>query len=729
VADNTISSNPAGVRDYKKIIDKAPRGNSAPAAPTTASPADSVKISKQQTAAPAASPQPAVAAPSAPAAQAAPAAAQAPGVPKNIVQEGETRPLQQSDLVIEATPSQEETGVEHLENYVPDLEKSKLVETPTTVENLGWLGRSLRLNENVLMVGQTGVGKTSLVKYLAALTNNELRRINLSDMTDNTELIGGYKPSKDGGFEWQDGIITEALRKGQWLLLDEINLADPAILERLNSLLDDDRFITLTEKNNEVVKAHPNTRIFATMNPTSYSGRKELSEAMLNRFHRTYQDPYPPEELVQILDGTTKNKIDKTMLMQMVMTHNAIADLADHRQIGKRDGPYPYTVRDLLKWADRISKLEGTKPMDQLIADEGADIYLDRLKTPADKESVLKIMQLNLKKAPTMDVPAMIEKPDAETLKIGDNTIKVNSEGGPFVPGEDANLVPVPTTMKTLDKIARCVMMDEPMLMVGPTAAGKTSMVRYMAKNTNNNFRRFNLEHQTDVSEFIGGWIPKPGGKPGEFSWKDGILVDAMKKGDWVVFDEINLAQPAILERINSLLDKDRTITLTEKNNEVVHAHPNFRVFATMNPAQYAGRKELSLAMRNRFTETWVDNISSKDEYNTIIGTWMKPLGAEAQKVTEKMVDFHQALVAKIDNRDIAAGVREGKVFTIRNLKYWSKFIKEFQGEEGLGNAFYNGIKHCYANQFADAKDREAVMQLARNYLPAPLKTDGQAGA
>jgi len=732
VADTTIGTLNNANRDFRSII--APMQNTEER--QAAAPQDSVNVSgaPAQSGKAAASKAPAASAPAAsqPRAKAAPQPSGS-AVPKSMPQIDEPAPMNLNQVVaqtaVDGTPlviqaEQVQQGEEHLENYVPDLEKSKLIETPTTVENLGKLGRSLRLNENVLMVGTTGVGKTSLVKYLAALTNNELRRINLSDMTDNTELIGGYKPSNNGSFEWQDGIITEALRKGQWLLLDEINLAEPAILERLNSLLDDDRFITLTEKNNEVVKAHPNTKIFATMNPSSYSGRKELSEAMLNRFHRTYVDPYPPEELVQILEGLSGGKVDKKVLMQMVMFHNAVADMADHRQIGKRDGPYPYTLRDLIKWTERINKLEGTRPLNDLITSEGKEIYIDRLKTDADRKAVEDTMRINFGGVASTEIPKRIEKADAETIRIGQADVKINAEGGPFVPGDDSKLISIPTTMKTMAKIAKSAQIDEPMLLVGPTAAGKTSMVRYLANLTNNNFRRFNLEHQTDVSEFIGGYIPKPGGKPGEFVWKDGILVDAMKKGDWVVFDEINLAQPAILERINSLLDKDRTITLTEKGNEVVHAHKNFRVYATMNPAtsQYAGRKELSLAMRNRFTEVWADSIKERNEYLDIVKAWMKKLGADGDKVAEKMVDFHMAITQKIDNRDIAAGVREGKMFTIRNVKYLSKFIKEFAQEESIGNAFYNGVYHTYAQQFADPKDREATMALARSFLPAPLQ-------
>jgi len=35
-------------------------------------------------------------------------------------------------------------------------------------------------------------------------------------------------------------------------------------------------------------------------------------------------------------------------------------------------------------------------------------------------------------------------------------------------------------------------------------------------------------------------------------------------------------------------------------------AHPNFILMATMNPGGDFGKKELSPALRNRFTEVWV---------------------------------------------------------------------------------------------------------------------------
>lgn len=59
----------------------------------------------------------------------------------------------------------------------------------------------------------------------------------------------------------------EAVRNGYWVILDELNLAPSEVLEALNRLLDDNRELLIVETQ-QVVKAHPNFRIFATQNPT-----------------------------------------------------------------------------------------------------------------------------------------------------------------------------------------------------------------------------------------------------------------------------------------------------------------------------------------------------------------------------------------------------------------------------------------------------------------------------
>eukprot|EP00122_Pirum_gemmata_P014995 Pgem_evm1s14004 len=88
------------------------------------------------------------------------------------------------------------------------------------------------------------------------------------------------------------------------------------------------------------------------------------------------------------------------------------------------------------------------------------------------------------------------------------------------------------------------------------------------------------------------------------FAWHDGPLIQAMKNGDVILIDEISLADDSVIERLNSVLENNRVLTLAEKgaeNVEVIKAHPNFRIIATMNPGGDFGKKELSAALRNRF--------------------------------------------------------------------------------------------------------------------------------
>ncbi len=53
---------------------------------------------------------------------------------------------------------------------------------------------------------------------------------------------------------------------------------------------------------------------------------------------------------------------------------------------------------------------------------------------------------------------------------------------------------------------------------------------------------RINLSEQTDMMDLLGADLPVDGGLPGEFAWADGPLLAALKAGDWVLLDELNLA-------------------------------------------------------------------------------------------------------------------------------------------------------------------------------------------
>lgn len=51
---------------------------------------------------------------------------------------------------------------------------------------------------------------------------------------------------------------------------------------------------------------------------------------------------------------------------------------------------------------------------------------------------------------------------------------------------------------------------------------------------------------------------------------------------------------------------------------EKITAHPDFFLLATMNPGGDYGKKELSPALRNRFTEIWVPPVGDISELRSI---------------------------------------------------------------------------------------------------------------
>lgn len=181
-----------------------------------------------------------------------------------------------------------------------------------------------------------------------------------------------------------------------------------------------------------------------------------------------------------------------------------------------------------------------------------------------------------------------------KTITIAGVELPVNIANKHFIPGDQRII----GSEDELKKVAFSAKNNLPMLMIGETGVGKTSLIRYVAKQTNNGFRRLNLNGQTTVDEFVGKVLLD---KSGTY-WQDGVLIDAMRNGYWLLLDEINAALPEILFVLHSLLDDDRFVVLAENKGEIVRPHKNFRVFATMNPTgKYTGTKELNKAFLSRF--------------------------------------------------------------------------------------------------------------------------------
>ncbi len=169
----------------------------------------------------------------------------------------------------------------------------------------------------VLLRGETGTGKTTIVKHLTEEAGKTLTRINLTGQTTREDLIGKYI-LKNGNLEWQDGPLATALRKGHWILLDEINAALPEVLFVLQSLLESDGKlgnVLLVEKDGEMLVPHEDSIIFATCNPSEYEGVKEINMATLSRFAVIDIEPLDYIQEEQLL----KDRYDSSISRKLVL--------------------------------------------------------------------------------------------------------------------------------------------------------------------------------------------------------------------------------------------------------------------------------------------------------------------------------------------------------------------------------------------------------------------------
>lgn len=140
---------------------------------------------------------------------------------------------------------------------------------------------------NILVFGPTGPGKTSLVLAYGAVDKIPVVTVQCNGAIDPNTFWGGWQPDPEDPegrrLIWVDSEITEVIRQGGILYLDEVNFLPPKVAAVFHGLLDKRRQITIPEKGNEVIKAHVHLQVICAYNP-DYEGTKPLNAAFKNRF-------------------------------------------------------------------------------------------------------------------------------------------------------------------------------------------------------------------------------------------------------------------------------------------------------------------------------------------------------------------------------------------------------------------------------------------------------------
>ena len=557
----------------------------------------------------------------------------------------------------------------------------------------------------ILLQGPTASGKTSMVEYLARLSGNRFVRVNNHEHTDLQEYLGTYNSDNEGQLSFQDGVLVKALKEGHWIVLDELNLAPTDVLEALNRLLDDNRELLIPETQ-EVVKPHPNFVLFATQNPPGiYGGRKILSRAFRNRFLEIHFDNIPQEDLRVILHE--RCSIAPTFCSKIVDVYERLSILRQKSRLFQQKNSFS-TLRDLFRWALRSADDR------EKLAINGFMILGERIRDPSEKAVILRTIEETTK-----------TKIDLSQIYSHDSCVSQN----PQLKDQSHGVVWTQSMRRLLILVRRALEHNEPVLLIGETGCGKTTICQVLAKMMGTSLHTVNAHQNMESGDLIGTQRPvrhraetnfeleqllvetlescdaydeKYGRDLNElaatydrlldskeinldtdiqrriqdlrlrskvlFEWCDGEVVAAMKKGHHFLLDEISLADDSVLERLNSLLEPGRTLYLTEKGSEdsSVTAAEGFQFLATMNPGGDYGKKELSAALRNRFTEIWVPALSDPEELAQIVHA---RLLSSHKHLARRMVDFASWFTENFSP--------PGTCPSLRDLLAWSSFINQ----------------------------------------------------
>lgn len=140
-------------------------------------------------------------------------------------------------------------------------------------------------------------------------------------------------------------------------------------------------------------------------------------------------------------------------------------------------------------------------------------------------------------------------------------------------------------------------------LIEGPAGTGKSTSPEYDSYLRNQGCAVVGCSVGLEVSHLLGKAIIDP--NAGLPTWTDGILVQAMKNGDKIIFNEVDFAHPKVLQRIQDVAQQ-RKVTLIENGGEVVVAHPNFSLVCTYNNG-YRHSNKLNEAFLDRFIKLRFD--------------------------------------------------------------------------------------------------------------------------
>ncbi|MEH7084572.1 gas vesicle protein GvpN [Neobacillus drentensis] len=167
-----------------------------------------------------------------------------------------------------------------------------------------------------------------------------------------------------------------------------------------------------------------------------------------------------------------------------------------------------------------------------------------------------------------------------------------------------------------------------PIHFVGPSGVGKTSLALYIAKQFNRPVTIIRGHHELSNKDLLGqyngisrkevidNYIHSVYKSQQEIRplWVHGQLVEAVKNGHIVIYDEFSRSRPDANNIFLSLLE-EKVLPIYGKGKEsFIQCHPDFSIIFTSNPDEYAGTYHTQDALLDRLITISLDYCDTETE-------------------------------------------------------------------------------------------------------------------
>ena len=472
-------------------------------------------------------------------------------------------------LTVEMANARLNYGYEYL--GAPD----RLVRTPLTDRCFLTLTQALCQRLGGSPYGPAGTGKTESVKALGL----QLGRFTLVFCCDDTF-----------DFQAMGRIFLGICQVGAWGCFDEFNRLEERILSAVSQQIQNIQ-IGLRNSTNEQkaridlvgrrLKVNQNSGLFITMNP-GYAGRSNL-----------------PDNLKKLFRSVAMSKPDKELIAEVMLFAQGFKQA---REVSKQVVPFfDHCARALSKQPHYDFGLRALKSV--LVSSGG----LKRMHVQAQASGEV----INQISEPQIIVQSIRETVSPKLIKSDvDRLIDVQEKEFPgveYVPADlielkaaieevmkEHNLTPTEAWMTKIIQLYQIHNIHHGVMMVGPSASGKTSVWRVLQQALQKVDGIEGVHHLIDPKvmskEALYGSLDST-----TREWTDGLFTSTLRKivdnlrGEdskrhWIIFD--GDVDPVWVENLNSVLDDNKLLTLP--NGERLNLPPNVRIMFEVESLKYA---------------------------------------------------------------------------------------------------------------------------------------------